>query len=205
MNRFYHIIGVALLCWLTYLLTAGQSSSFPGSRTEETTGPSELARWGVRTRGPAGQDPRTQARIDKLSGLEIERGMRDRATANMQEARIVLRLQKNSAWIDMLTANWQAFQTLRRHAVESPTGETPCTLCDGTGSMEFCVLCEHDHGKCLTCGGTGRTPSGGYCPSCLGKGKCYLCGGTGKMTCPFCDDGIVSLKLPPPPATMPLE
>src|SRR2546421_9089511 len=97
MNRFYHIIGVALLCWLTYLLTAGQSSSFPGSRTEETTGPSEVARWGVRTRGPAGQDPRTQARIDKLSRLEIERGMRDRPPANMQQARIVLRLQGDSA------------------------------------------------------------------------------------------------------------
>ncbi len=205
MNHRFHLIGVASLCCLAYSLITGQGKSIATCTTGETIGAPAAVPEAVSIGAPAAQETTPQARFEQLARIASQRNLQDRAAADVQEARADLRLQKSPAWLAMLTTNWQPFQKLRQKAAHSPHGETPCTLCDGRGSMSFCVLCQHNGGKCLSCGGTGRTPSAGYCPTCLGKGKCYLCGGTGKMTCPFCDDGIISLKAPLPSSMLPVD
>jgi DnaJ-class molecular chaperone len=139
-----------------------------------------------------------------LVGLELEQGKRQRAAEKMEEFRKDLQFAKASAWSAVLVKNWQAFKALRQKAAASPHGQTPCTLCDGTGHMDHCVLC-HDSGKCPTCGGTGKAAHEEYCPTCQGKGSCYLCRGSKGMTCPFCDDGTVDVKGPVPPGMPPLN
>jgi hypothetical protein len=48
-------------------------------------------------------------------------------------------------------------------AVELPP--VPCWPCKATG-------------KCVTCGGTGKTSTSPRCGTCGGNGKCITCGGT---------------------------
>jgi CheY-like chemotaxis protein len=128
---------------------------------------------------------------------------RDRAAVKTAEAREKVRLNKQPAWSRVLSTNWPAYQKLRAEAVSSRKGTVPCTFCDGRGKFDTCVVCDGD-GKCQTCGGSGHLANGDLCPNCLGSGKCFLCGGIGKMACPFCDDGEVYAKLPPPPNQIPI-
>lgn len=139
----------------------------------------------------------TQDYPSKLKTLDSERAKRQSAAARMSEARLHLRVFRQRDWDALLAANREAFQALRQKAAASPTHTVACTLCDGRGVMGTCLLCKHS-GKCVDCDGTGRSSGEEYCPTCLGNGKCYLCFGGRKMTCPYCDDGVMSLKVPPP-------
>ncbi len=94
---------------------------------------------------------------------------------------------------------------LRQQAANLPTGEIRCTLCDGRGTMRSCVLCSGYKGKCVTCNGSGKLSDLEDCPTCLGDGNCFLCAGTRKMTCPFCDDGMMSANRPMPSGRMPID
>jgi hypothetical protein len=104
-----------------------------------------------------------------------------------------------------MATNQLAFLALRDKAKHSPLEETACTLCDGKGSMHFCLVCPKNRGVCQACNGLGHNGYGDLCPACLGKRKCFNCFGSGKMLCPFCNDGTISAKGPLPPATMPVR
>jgi len=147
----------------------------------------------------------TQAHVKELARLEEEQRKRNQAAAGMKPAREHLQFKAQDGWSELLATNSAAFIALRKRAAQSPTGETPCTLCDGGGYQHYCVLCPEAKGKCATCKGSGMFSAKEYCPTCLGTGKCFLCFGTGKMSCPFCNDGMVSLKWPLPPARLPIN
>ena len=137
--------------------------------------------------------------------MEEEHRRRDRAAAGMKLARGHLQFIAQDRWSELLATNSPAFIALRKKAAQSPSGETPCTLCDGGGYMRYCVLCPRDKGKCADCKGSGKLSAEDFCPSCLGTGKCFLCFGSGRMLCPFCNDGMISLKWPLPPARLPIN
>jgi CheY-like chemotaxis protein len=144
-----------------------------------------------------------EATLAKLGTEEANAQLREHAAARTYEAREQQRLNRQSYWEQMLSTNWPVYKTLRAQALASPRGTVPCTLCDGRGKMDFCVLCKGT-GKCPTCGGSGHLANGELCPNCLGNKMCYLCGGTGKMTCPFCDDGLIYSKMQPPSNLLPI-
>ena len=136
--------------------------------------------------------------------MEEQQRKWDQAAAGMKLAREHLQFKVQDAWSELLATNSSAFTALRKRAAQSRTGETPCTLCDGGGYLHYCVLCPGAKGKCPTCKGSGQLSEKENCPTCEGNGKCFLCFGTGKMSCPFCNDGMISLEWPLPPARMPI-
>jgi hypothetical protein len=146
----------------------------------------------------------TQNRIEQLSSLEQARERRAQAAKLSHEVRERLLMIHQKTWATVISTNRETFAKLRYAAAHSVTGQSQCTICDGKGVLDYCILCQNT-GKCPTCKGTGKLEHDDLCPTCLGTGKCYLCFGNGKMTCPFCDDGIVSAKGPPPPQFMPLN
>jgi hypothetical protein len=201
MDRRFHLLALILVGWLAWMLITGWGRLAPGTATPEETLPTEPATENIVSASEAA--PAQPASGTDLAYMETERAKWNRATTNMGSARLDLRLAKKTAWSELISTNWQTYQALRKQAEHSPTGTAHCTICNGAGVMSFCVLCEHNDGKCLTCKGTGKLSANEYCPACLGKGKCFLCGGGGRMPCPFCDDGTIDLKLPPPPKMMP--
>lgn len=151
----------------------------------------------------AAYEKQTQARIAELAKMESAKRDRDLLALKGTEARRSLRASKAGLWTSLIATNWQVFQALRQQAAASPQSTIACTICDGGGSLGFCILCEHS-GKCVSCQGSGKTSHGDDCPACRGSGQCYLCFGSGKMLCPFCDDGIISSHGPVPGEEMPL-
>ena len=125
------------------------------------------------------------------------------AKAEMMASRREVQSASYAAWNQVLTANHQHYLELRDEAAKDARGQVPCTICDGYSYMR-CVTCRDHDGKCITCKGTGRIALDAYCPSCLGSGKCYLCTGSGKMFCPFCNDGVIETRRPPPSNFPPL-
>jgi len=186
--------------WLLYALVAGRGAA-PAPEAETASDPaseSVLQTEAIAVEEHAAPQP------SELVAMELEQGKRQRAAEKSEEFRKDLQFSRESAWSRVLVSNWQAFKALRQKAAASPHGQTPCTLCDGRGHMDHCVLCQ-DTGKCPTCAGTGNAAHAEYCPTCLGKGSCYLCRGSKGMSCPFCDAGTVYLKGPVPPGMLPLN
>lgn len=146
----------------------------------------------------------TRAHADFLHRLEVETEKFNHAAAETYAARAELTINTHAAWNAVISTNAEAYRILHKRACESHSGETLCTICDSTGYMHFCVLCQNNGGKCLSCEGSGRSQAGRLCPACLGKKKCFLCYGTSKMPCLFCDDGTVTHTLINPPTRMPL-
>ncbi|HEY2952876.1 MAG TPA: hypothetical protein VGK40_09850 [Verrucomicrobiae bacterium] len=136
----------------------------------------------------------TQAR--HLERMEV-------AKSQMMARRREVQSASYAAWNEVLSANHEHYLQLRDQAGKTPGGQIPCTICDGFSYMR-CVTCRNHDGKCITCKGTGRLALDAYCPSCLGSGKCYVCTGSGKMFCPFCDDGMIDARRPPPNSFPPL-
>jgi CheY-like chemotaxis protein len=139
---------------------------------------------------------------------EMDRGTQQRKELSDEELHhhsIALQLQtsEQQAWSEVLKTNWQAYLSLKTAAINATNHTAPCTICNGRGSMDFCIICKGS-GACLVCGGSGRGAFGQRCAACRGTGKCYLCRGSAKMPCLFCDDGLVYAKAKPPPAQMPV-
>ena len=194
MNRPLHLIPLLILGWLAYLLVASRPGPPPSSQADIPTDPPQSVS------APAVP---TEYAVE-LSRLSVEQRKREQAAAKTKPFREDLQVATMVPWSKVISNNWPAFQALRRQAAAAPNGTTPCTLCDSKGYMGFCVLCRN-RGKCPTCAGTGKARENEYCPTCLGAGKCYLCFGTGKMPCPFCDDGMITLKWPLPQKMMPVN
>ena len=201
MSRLHHFLFLGFLTsCIAYALWVPRT---PSARTQVAPAPVAVPT-ATAVQQAAAEDTAAQARISELSKREAETKQRERAASRAFDSRNNLRAAQQSFWNAVISTNWETFQALRRKAAESPHQETSCTLCDGKGHMHSCVLCRDHPGKCVTCGGTGRQFDE-MCPACLGKGKCYLCFGGGKMICPFCDDGVIGLKTPPPPREMPVN
>jgi len=145
-----------------------------------------------------------EASLAKLGSEEANAQLRERAATKTFQAREQVQFARQSYWAKVLSTNWPAYKKLHAQAMASPQGTAPCTICNGRGKMDFCVVC-NGSGKCQTCGGTGYLPNGELCPDCLGSKICYMCNGSGKMACPFCDDGLVYSKMPPPPNLLPIN
>ena len=203
MTRLQHIffLGVVVCCIAGGLLTRRHSTALP-EEAEPTSQPATSPQAPPRQ---ADDGAATQARIVELKNMEVEVNRRERAAAQTYEVRQELRAARHDAWHSVISTNWPAYEELRKKAVDSPSHEAPCTLCDGKGYMPFCVLCRQNSGKCVTCAGTGIARGGEQCPACFGTGKCYLCYGGGRMACAFCSDGTIMTKLPPPPNEMPIN
>lgn len=145
----------------------------------------------------------THARLETLSKLESQQALRAQAEAKHGEEVPLLQARAASSWAVLLSSNRNAFLHLRQQAAAAGGHSAHCTLCDGTGMLDFCSLCGKT-GKCVRCEGSGFV-MGAYCPACLGSGKCSLCFGTGKMPCPFCEDGVIDAKTVFPPALPPIH
>jgi len=160
------------------------------------------------TSGDGGESQRQyadrQSGADDLSRRVADKEKRDRAGAQTVEYRKGLQMSRDGDWQRFLNPRKAEYKALRAKAVADPHGTTPCTICNGRGSMDDCFLCGST-GKCPTCKGTGQVSADGYCPTCLGSGKCFHCNGTGKLVCPFCDDGDVYAKAPPVPSQLPIN
>ena len=140
---------------------------------------------------------KTNDRLARLNRMENERHLLFVAAERTEAEREILRVMRRPQWSAYYATNLDAFQGLHTKAAGSIDHKTACTICDGTGRADFCILCGDLHGKCARCQGTGRTTFGGYCPACMGTGKCYLCGGTGMMPCDFCEDGVITSQFAP--------
>jgi len=201
MNLRRCVVPVLIAGWLAYALVAGRSGSASQREAEPASNPPDPGTEVVTQTEVVTEENQTPT---ELAQLEVEYNKRERAAEKMQQSRKSLWLGASAAWSDMLRDHRQAFESLRQKAAASPHGQTLCTLCDGTGHMNFCLLCG-DSGKCRMCGGTGMAARDEYCPSCLGKGTCYFCFGSKGMTCPFCDDGTVDVKGPVPRGLLPIK
>jgi len=126
------------------------------------------------------------------------------ATSQMPASRREAQVGAYPAWKQLLTTHHAAYLGLLEQARKTPHGEVPCTLCDGFSYMP-CAMCKDHDGKCVKCHGSGTDGLDVLCPACLGSGKCYLCNGSRKMFCPFCDDGMIQVRRPPPSSFPPLN
>ena len=152
-------------------------------------------------------DEGAHARVKELEKMELARRQRDEASEKTRQARAQLQFFKSRAYAEVVQANRQTFEALRKEAAQAPDKTVPCTICDAKGVLDLCVVCDHT-GKCPTCRGTGKH-LGGFCPTCVGTGKCFLCFGAGKMPCPFCQSlllrkEVITPDTPDPPAEIPL-
>ncbi|HZQ46935.1 MAG TPA: hypothetical protein VFC07_07990 [Verrucomicrobiae bacterium] len=203
---FLAFIGAAVASLL--LITTGMGRG-PGPRPENTTAASSTQESGIREAAATGEqetgvDQLVRQRREALAAMGAEQARRMRAARYMESERATFQLNWHARWSAVLSSNWPAFQRLRLEAKHSHNKHIPCTICDGRGRMDFCILCLNS-GQCVACRGAGKLISGDYCPVCGGSGKCYLCGGIGKMTCPFCDDGEIYANGALPPKLMPLH
>lgn len=206
MNGRFQLLGLVCIALLLVVAIANQKASAPTTaaasmvvEVPEPTSPEEQQARAV------AYEQLTQGHVRELARMAEDQRKRDQAAVAMKYSRDNLQAKSQSGWTELLVTNAAAFQTLRSLAARSPNGRTPCTLCDGKGYQSYCLLCPADKGRCVTCRGTGKVFVDEYCPTCLGARKCFLCYGSGKMACPFCDDGMITLDWPPPPAKMPVE
>jgi len=203
-RRFLLLFSVFWLFVLVCSVVLVRKNSVAPAQPEIATAAPEPLDRVERLKALADEEKQTQAHVEVLAGLEDRRKLRDEAARNTYEARRQLQLSRADAWSSVLVTNRQAFEVLRHLAEGSPDGNAHCTICDGTGAMDYCVLCENAS-KCPSCKGTGKGLRDEICATCMGSGKCYLCSGTGRMACLYCDDGTVSRKGPLPPLNMPVR
>jgi len=205
MNRRLHLI--ALLCFLGigayWSLTRGGGNVPAAAAVTQPVAPAPtLSQTEIRRQFEALERDKA-ATLAKLGTDEANAQLRARAGTKTFEVREQLQLARQPYWTKVLSTNWSVYKKLHAEAVGSEDHIARCTICDGRGKMDFCIMC-NGTGKCQTCGGTGRAADGSPCPNCLGSKSCYLCEGTGRMACPFCDDGDIYAKLAPPPNVLPI-
>ncbi len=148
-----------------------------------------------------------EERVQRISTLERAAARLEQMRAASAETDTYRRQAQATAfmaWQQVLATNQAGYAKLLEQARASANGEVPCTICDGFSYMP-CVMCPHHDGKCVTCKGSGQLTGDAICPACLGSGKCYLCTGSGKMFCPYCDDGTIQARRPPPAAFPPIH
>jgi DnaJ-class molecular chaperone len=147
-----------------------------------------------------------QSNAAELSRREANQNKRALAGAKTEEYRKLLQIETSAVWLKLIAAHRSEYNGLRALAATTHNKQTPCTICNGRGSMDSCFLCGSS-GKCPTCKGTGKLhfSERELCPTCRGTGECYLCTGTGKMICPFCEDGDVNLHSPLPSTRLPIK
>ena len=201
----FRSLGFGLIGLLLIILVATRPRQPPQPEAAPVTAePAGAAATSVSV-SPAVPQNAPPAPAHALERMEDERRKWDRAAASMKLLRERLQFKVQDAWSELLTTNSAAYLVLRRKAAQSPGGEIRCTLCDGQGSLHYCVLCPPHPGKCPNCKGSGEIPPSEYCPACQGSGKCFACFGSGKMPCPFCGQGRFNWNLPMPPARLPID
>ena len=186
---------------LVSLLVAGWMTC-PPAATAGVPAAAEPVSEEAQLRQAATEDQQTQERVRQLAELEAKQRARDQLEASHYRDLLAVQAARAGAWSDVLRTNWAAYQALLLQAAHSPRQAVPCTICNGRGSLAYCIVCR-DSGKCERCNGTGKV-FGEPCTTCRGSGKCFLCFGSGKMPCPFCDDGEVFFKAAPPSRMMPV-
>jgi len=152
----------------------------------------------------AAHDRETELRVQVLAGLAAAKMRREQAAGNTGSSRKFIQTAYAARWSTVLTTNWPVFTKLREQAASSPTLVVPCTICEGTGRLHYCVVCADAKGKCVSCRDSGRTSVHEICPTCFGNQKCFLCFGSGQMPCPFCNEGKIEAQRPPPPNSLPI-
>jgi hypothetical protein len=202
MRRWLPFLPLLLLGWLAYLHVERGAKQKAGTGTTAAS-PAGNEVQEARAKEQTAYEQQTQARIDELAKMETAKRDRDRLAVQGSDARITLQASKSAVWASLITSNWQTFLALRKQAAASPAGTVPCAICDGHGSMDFCVLCGHS-GKCVTCKGSGKSSLGEDCATCRGERACFLCFGSGAMPCPFCEGGFITSRGPLPPDQMPV-
>lgn len=178
----------------------------PGAQPQETSPapPASTEASGARDNSEVQAfEAQNRALMEAAARREQAQAQRARALSRKPEIRKQLQYLKGQGWADFINAHLQTFLKLRAEAQRCRQGSVPCTICDGRGSLSFCVVCDNT-GKCTVCEGQGKLIDGSLCPSCEGKGRCFLCHGSGKMTDPFCDDGRVYAQTPVPPRQIPI-
>lgn len=196
----FSLFGICWLACLLVLLTGNSGATSKPGITADTP-PSLVARAREAVTDPGTTE--SQARNQALARMENQKRARDRAAAKMSAVRGELQFNLYAAWAALITTNLHTFEELRQNAVGSHDHGVSCTICDGRGALDRCIVC-HNDGKCPNCKGRGKVGTNEICPACLGCGKCFACGGSGRMTCPFCDDGVIKSNSPRPPNRMPL-
>jgi hypothetical protein len=196
-----------VVCWALLTIYVGWRSVFSGghpvqARTMDGDAPPPPSEQEL-TRQRVAVESQSRQHAAELTRLEKQQQQRAELEVKQRERLTRLQITLANTWSNVLSTNWAVYQELRRTAAGSAKKEARCTICDGQGTMLFCVVC-NNRGKCIDCDGKGKTPYGEPCPACRGKGKCYLCAGSGKMSCLFCDDGLVYSQGVPPPVNLPL-
>ena len=154
-RRFLILFSAFCLCVLVYSLVLVRKNSVAPAKAEIATAAPEPVDKAARLRALADEEKQTQAHREALASLEAGRNLRDEAGRHTYEARRQLQLASAEAWSAVLTTNRQAFEVLRHQAEGSPDGTIHCTICNGPGTMDYCVLCMHS-GKCSSCREIGR-------------------------------------------------
>ena len=153
-------------------------------------------------------DPKSEAlKRARVAVLEKQADYREkarRAAAQTASARSQAAAQIQPSWTAFIQTNRAKYSALVEQAHHDPHGSAHCTLCNGVGDLA-CIMCTQHNGKCLSCGGSGLGRYLELCPTCNGSGKCYLCAGLGRMNCAFCNDGVIAIDTPPPPASAPIH
>jgi DnaJ-class molecular chaperone len=198
MNTRFHVIGIGSVCVLVLISIAARNPSRPSPDGGEAVQAAEEAE-------SSEHNHAEQDHLRELSRLQTEQQRHNHAAQRMKAYRQDIEMNRRALWTRLISAHTKTFLALRQQAALSPKGEARCTLCDGRGTIDPCVLCADRHGRCVSCNGTGKLKVDEYCPACLGSGNCFLCAGTRKMTCPFCDDGIITANRPMPSERMPID
>lgn len=142
-----------------------------------------------------------QAAAQAIAAKERDFALRAKAEARGKQERPAVAQRFTRPYAVFIRTNTPTYLALVERAkalAGKPNAEVRCTICSGDHYLRFCLLCRELNGKCRNCEGTGRIFVTEYCDWCIGSGKCFLCAGYGKMLCPFCDDGVIDPKLPPP-------
>ncbi len=210
--RLSPLVVISLLSGLLIALFVRRilSESAPGSRAEPVSAALVLGAKDPTSdeKSPHGKPEQVSARVKELERMAEDKRQRDHAAEKTHDSRKKLQFNRHRAWLEVVQANRQTFEDLRREAAHSQDKLVPCTICDAKGVVDLCVVCEHT-GKCPTCRGTGKD-FGEVCPTCQGSGKCFLCFGAGKMPCPFCQSlplrkEVITPDTPDPVAEIPID
>lgn len=208
MKRCLQLLAIALLCGLMIMLAVRGilSKSAPGSAAEPVPAagePTSITSTASNEVLSPAKPEEAFAGAKELEKMALEKRQRGQAAEKTHDARARLQADKHRAWTEVIQANRQKFEALRKEAAQSPHKMVPCTICDAKGVLDLCVVCDHTS-KCPTCRGTGKVFDE-VCPTCMGSGKCFLCSGSGKMPCPFCLDGVITPETPDPPTEIPID
>lgn len=205
----WQMISIATACALAFILIYTQPEEARPHTTTPESAAFQAEKEAVLDAARATQfithERQARERQDQLLQNEADLAARAQAATKMISSRQMFQLAKGAAWMQIITTNQPLYQSLRALAAKSPGGVTPCTICDGKSYMRGCITCDRSSGKCPSCQGSGRTAHNAVCPVCVGSGKCFTCSGIGRMLCPFCDDGAIDVRRPPPSTTLPIE